>query len=78
MYGNVWEWCNDWYGENYYRIGEKADPSGPATGQRRVLRGGSWGDNAPVCRSATRVGHLPSKRLNGFGFRVVFHTDDLD
>ncbi len=42
MLGNEWEWVNDWYGENYFQSSPSQDPSGPANGTLRVLRGGSW------------------------------------
>jgi serine/threonine-protein kinase len=42
MLGNVWEWVNDWYGENYYQSSPSHDPAGPTSGKLRGLRGGSW------------------------------------
>ena len=68
MIGNVWEWCQDRYG--LYPAGPVFDPQGPATGSYRVLRGGSWRDNAWYCRSAQRRSNLT--RTSGIiGFRAV-------
>jgi formylglycine-generating enzyme len=70
MIGNVWEWCEDRYADKYPG-GERTNPTGPATGQTRVLRGGSWGRDPWVCRSAFRDGVSPAYRDGGFGFRLI-------
>ncbi len=57
--GNAWEWCSDWYDENYYAKSPVRNPRGPASGQFHVLRGGSWGSNYDTPRSAYRVKILP-------------------
>ena len=68
MHGNVLEWCLDWYGD--YE-GDVTDPSGPAEGIRRVLRGGSWGHSAYFCRSASRINISPSDYEYHYGFRLA-------
>ncbi len=73
MHGNVWQWCQDKYGD--YSQKEAVDPKGPEKGEGRVLRGGSWWDCPLQCRSAYRHWHAPDDRSVGFGCRLCFCLD---
>ena len=71
MHGNVWAWCQDWYGKDYYSTSPAADPQGPSTGVFRVFRGGSWAFNPGGCRSAYRRWGTPEYRSSDSGFRIL-------
>jgi formylglycine-generating enzyme required for sulfatase activity len=67
--GNVWEWCNDWYGD--YASDMQTNPQGPTSGSYHVFRGGSWGSDAWSCRSSCRRYGNPGIRYCNLGFRLA-------
>jgi formylglycine-generating enzyme required for sulfatase activity len=72
MHGNVFEWCYDYHGKDYYKQSPAKDPTGPTSGSFRVLRGGSWYNYSPS-RSALRVRNVAGRGL--YGFRLVRELD---
>jgi formylglycine-generating enzyme required for sulfatase activity len=68
---NVHEWCSDWYDANYYAISPERNPCGPATGQRKASRGGSWRHHVKVSRCSARSSIPPEFRYADYGFRVA-------
>ena len=71
MSGNVWQWTTDWYGENYYRESPRDNPAGPASGSKRVFRGGSWFYDPRGVRASYRDFAVPEYCSSYLGFRVV-------
>jgi len=81
MHGNVWEWCSDWHADSYANLpagqagAKNQDPTGPDSGASRVLRGGSWGGDPQLCRSALRFRLTPDYRICDVGFRVAVDSE---
>ncbi len=73
IHGNVWEWCQDWFG--VYPGGSVIDPQGPASGSSRVIRGGSWNLEGTYCRAAYRNIDDPGRWRYFTGFRVVLAAE---
>jgi formylglycine-generating enzyme required for sulfatase activity len=71
MSGNIWEWVSDFYLKNYYSNAPQNNPEGPATGPKRVMRGGSWYNDLRNVRARIRSGDEPDHRSINLGFRVA-------
>ena len=71
MSGNVFQWCLDWDDKNYYRSSPQQDPQGPASGEHRVIRGGSWRSLPHGVRASYRLGRTPDTRSDNTGLRLV-------
>jgi len=75
MHGNVWQWCADFFGKDYYGKSVAVNPQGATQGSYRVLRGGHWNDFPVFCRSSYRFTYPPDYRIGGLGFRVVVEPE---
>jgi formylglycine-generating enzyme required for sulfatase activity len=71
MHGNVAEWCADWYVKHAYSRGDATDPSGPASGDSRIARGGAWGDDSGYLKCTYRNCSGPDNATDGIGLRCV-------
>ena len=71
MSGNLWEWCRDWFDGEYYNYSPSVNPTGPAHGYVRALRGGSWRSIPQGCRVSCRFATSPNERASNCGLRIV-------
>ena len=71
MSGNVWEWCQDWYDDNYYHNSPSLNPIGASSGTLRVIRGGGWDSESSNCRVFSRSYSEPGRSHKSLGFRLA-------
>lgn len=76
MAGNVWEWVNDWFHPDYYSQSPEIDPTGPAEGDGKMLRGGSWILSEHFTRVSSRANYEPGSVIHDFGFRCAAAPPD--
>lgn len=69
--GNVLEWCSDWFDENYYKNSENRNPTGPATGSYKIIRGASWNRSGEYLRATYRTWYPPACAFDFLGFRCA-------
>jgi len=72
IYGNLWEWCSDFYNKDYYKTRSKRNPQGPEKGDFKVIRGGSWTDKKQTLRISNRNAINPNANKINVGFRIVY------
>ncbi|WP_197734442.1 formylglycine-generating enzyme family protein [Sphingobacterium thalpophilum] len=71
VHGNVWEWVQDWYSDDYFEQSPQTDPKGPDAGSNKVVKGGSWHATSDSWRSSFRKPYKPDYRGISIGFRII-------